>query len=284
MKSAVSRVVVAVSVVAALGATAACGGSGDDGEKSAKPGAGSAKGGGGAATRLEKAALVAGDVKGYKVEKPEARDASSGSAGAEPSKAPKAPEAAGKTDPAVCAPLAALLGPDTGTGPGPGAANSPKAKAHVGRILTGADGKDLTTTDVRLSAYAEADAERVMADLRAASKSKKCATFRVGAHRYFGVRPLSAPDKPRTPDKKGDEAVSYKLAHPKGEYVVRQTVTVVRDGGTLAVFDASNLYDPAGVQDDKEAERNGMEGIGTPKADEDPKVAATIVEAQLRKL
>lgn len=78
VKSAVSRVVVAVSVVAALGATAACGGSGDDGEKSAKPGAGSAKGGGDAATRLEKAALVAGDVKGYKVEKPEARDTSSG--------------------------------------------------------------------------------------------------------------------------------------------------------------------------------------------------------------
>jgi hypothetical protein len=180
----------------------------------------------------------------------------------------------------VCAPLAALLGPDAG----PGAANSPKAKAHVGRILTGADGKDLTTTDVRLSAYAEADAERVMAGLRAASKSKKCATFRVGGHRYFGVRPLSAPDKPQTPDKKGDEAVSYKLAHPKGEYVARQTVTVVRDGGTLAVFDASNLYDPAGVQDDKEAERNGMEGIGTPKADEDPKVAAAIVDAQLRKL
>ncbi|MFH8560514.1 hypothetical protein [Streptomyces sp. NPDC017988] len=273
MKSAVSRVVVAVSVVAALGATAACGGSGDDGKKSAKPGTGSAKGGGGAATRLEKAALVAGDVKGYKVEKPEAGDASSGSAGAEPS---KAPEAAGKTDPAVCAPLAALLGP--------GAANSPKVKAHVGRILTGADGKDLTTTDVRLSAYAEADAERVMAGLRAASKSKKCATFRVGGHRYFGVRPLSAPDEPQTPDKKGDEAVSYKLAHPKGEYVARQTVTVVRDGGTLAVFDASNLYDPAGVQDDKEAERNGMEGIGTPKADEDPKVAAAIVDAQLRKL
>ncbi|WP_399928457.1 hypothetical protein [Streptomyces kanamyceticus] len=278
MKSAVSRVVVAVSVVAALGATAACGGSGDGGKKPAKPGAGSAKGG--AATRLEKAALVAGDVKGYKVEKPEAREASSGSAGAEPSKAPKAPEEAGKTDPAVCAPFAALLGPDTG----PGAANSPKAKAHVGRILTGADGKDLTTTDVRLSAYAEADAERVMAGLRAASKSKKCATFRVGGHRYFGVRPLSAPDKSQTPDEKGDEAVSYKLAHPKGEYVTRQTVTVVRDGGTLAVFDASNLYDPAGVQDDKEAERNGMEGIGTPKADEDPKVAAAIVDAQLRKL
>ncbi|MEU5580216.1 hypothetical protein ABZ791_15620 [Streptomyces huasconensis] len=261
MKSAVSRVVVAVSIVAALGATSACGGSGgDDGEKSAKPGAGSAKGGD-AAARLEKAALVTGDVKGYEVEKP------------------KGAGKAGKADPATCAPLADILG--TGT--------SPRPEAYVSRTLTRTDDKDSTTTRVGLSAYAEADAERLMADLRAASKAKKCATFHVGGHRYFGVRPTAPTGAAgaagaNKPNLGGDEVVSYKLAHPMGEYVARQTITVVRDGGTLAVFDASNLYDPEGVQHDREAERNGMESVGTPKADEDPKVAAAIVDAQLGRL
>ncbi len=270
VKSAVSRVVVAVSIVATLGATSACGGSGgDDGEKSAKPGAGSAKGGA-AAARLEKAALATGDVKGYEVEKPKG----AGKAG----KAGTAGKA-GEADPAVCAPLADILG--TGT--------SPRPEAYVSRTLTRTDDKDSTTTRVGLSAYAEADAERLMADLRAASKAKKCATFHVGGHRYFGVRPTEATGAAgaagaNKPNLGGDEVVSYKLAHPMGEYVARQTITVVRDGGTLAVFDASNLYDPEGVQRDREAERNGMESVGTPKADEDPKVAAAIVDAQLGRL
>ncbi|UFQ17529.1 MULTISPECIES: hypothetical protein [Streptomyces] len=276
MKSAVSRVVVAVSIVAALGAASACGGSGgDDGGKSRKPGAGSAKGGA-AAARLEKAALATGDVKGYEVEKPKGAG-NPGKAG-NPGQVGN-PGKAGKADPAGCVPLADILG--TGT--------SPRPEAYVSRTLTRTDDKDSTTTRVGLSAYAEADAERLMADLRAASKAKKCATFHVGGHRYFGVRPTEATGAAgaagaNKPNVGGDEAVSYKLAHPMGEYVARQTITVVRDGGTLAVFDASNLYDPEGVQHDREAERNGMESVGTPKADEDPKVAAAIVDAQLGRL
>ncbi|AZM54960.1 hypothetical protein DMA15_22300 [Streptomyces sp. WAC 01529] len=267
-----SRVVVAVSVVAALGATAACGGGGDDGKDSAKPGAGASKdastdaskGGAEAAGRLEKAALATGDVKGYKVEKPKTPDASAAAA-----------PAAGKTSPAVCAPLTALLDPDVSAKPKP--KSVPEPKAHVGRILTNPGGRALTTTDVGLSAYTRADAERVMADLRTAAKSKKCAAFRVDGRRYLDVKALPAPDK-------GDEAVSYKLTHRKGEYTARERVTVVRDGSTLLTFDASNLYDPAGVQDDREAEREGMKGIGTPKADEDPKVDTAIIDAQLGKL
>ncbi|MBW5421022.1 hypothetical protein GKQ77_05500 [Streptomyces sp. BG9H] len=277
MKSAVSRVVVALSVVAALGATAACGGSGDDGDgggggkDSAKPGvgvgagAGASKGGADAAARLEKAALATGDVKGYKVEKPKAPDAS----------APAAP-AAGKTSPAVCAPLTALLAPDASQKPQPKPKPKPKPKAHVGRILTNPADNAHTTTHVELSAYTQADAKRLMADLRTATKSKKCAAFRVDGLRYLDVKALPAPDK-------GDEAVTYKLVHRKGEYTARERVTVVRDGSTLMTFDASNLYDPAGVQDDREAEREGMQGIGTPRADEDPKVDTVIVDAQLGK-
>ncbi|MEU7579584.1 hypothetical protein AB0B50_18480 [Streptomyces sp. NPDC041068] len=251
MKSAVSRAVVAVSVVAALGASAACSAGGDDdGKKSAKPGAS-----GGAAAKLEKAALATGDVKGYKIEKPEAAEAEG------------ADRPTGKPSPAECAPLAAVL--DVG------APSKPKARA--GRVVTPTSDEDVTTTRVELSAFAEADAKKAMADLSAATKSKKCADFRVGDQRYFGVEALPAPDK-------GDEAISYKVAQRKGEYVTRESATVVRSGSTLVAFDASNLYDPEGVQRDKEAAKDGMDGTGTPTADEDPKVAPALVDAQLAKL
>ncbi|MFI1681027.1 MULTISPECIES: hypothetical protein [unclassified Streptomyces] len=253
MKSAVARVVAAVSVVVALGASAACG-SGDgggDAEKDAKPRASAGP------SKLEKAALTAGDVKGYEVEKPDESGSSSAAA----------PPPAGKPSPTECGPLAAMLDVRT----------SGKARDHVRRILTATGGGDFTTTRVGLSSYAESDAKKTMADLRASARSKKCSTFRVGEERYIGVRALPSPNK-------GDEAVSYKIAHRKGEYVLRESVTVVRSGATLAVFDASNLYDPEGVQRDKDAEKDGTGGIGTPTADQDPKVAPGIVTAQLGKL
>ncbi|MEU8954006.1 hypothetical protein AB0C93_06860 [Streptomyces sp. NPDC048518] len=260
MKSAVSRVVVAVSVAAALGASAAC--SGDAG--------GDGGGGGGvgkrskryadAAAKLEKAALTSGDVKGYEVEKPRS---SGGARGTESSEAGGEPPA-GKPAPAECAPLAAP------------AVKAP-VKAHVSRTLTATSDKDVTTTGVGLSGYTEADAKRAMAELRAAAKSKKCGSFHIGARRYLGVVRLPAPDR-------GDEAVSYKIAHRTGDYVTRRSVTVVRSGSTLAVFDASNLYDPEGVQSDREAEKDELGGAGTPTADEAPKVSARIVDAQLAKL
>ncbi|WP_141753866.1 MULTISPECIES: hypothetical protein [Streptomyces] len=283
MKSAVSRVVVAVSVVAALGASAACSSGGDDGKKPAKPGASSGSGAGaqgGAAGRLAKAALASGDVKGYEVETPDESEAG----------ADAGPGATGAASPAQCGPLVSV--------PGGGATAKTRAKAGADRVLTPRNDKDLTTTEVRLSAFAEKDAERIMADLRAASTAKKCADFHVGDLRYVGIKPLPTPDKQGGSGKKGergeqgepgrsgagDEAVSYQMAHRKGAYTRRETVTVVRTGGTLAVFTASNLYDPEGVQRDKEAAKDGMEGIGTPTADQDPKVAPAIVDAQLAKL
>ncbi|MEU6989893.1 hypothetical protein ABZ953_04410 [Streptomyces sp. NPDC046465] len=271
MKSAVSRAVVAVSVAAVLGASAACSSSG----------AGDGGGGGGgdrnpakrhaSASTLERAALTAGDIKGYDVEDPNASGESGrsgGSGGSGESGAGAAAPPAGKPSAAECGPLAAALG--AGAAPG-------RTKAHVGRVLTPADGKELTTTGVDLSGRTKAGAEHAMADLRAASKSKKCTAFRIGDDRYVGLEPLPAPDK-------GDEAVSYKAAHRKGDYVTRESVTVVRSGSTLVVFDASNLYDPESVQNDREAAKDGTEGIRSPTADEDPTVAPKIIDAQLAKL
>lgn len=295
MKSVVSRSAVAVTVLAALGSAAACGGSGGDGGGGDGGGAGgerskaSAAPSKGPAARLERAALATGDIKGYEVERPEASDA-----------AKRAAARSGQASPAKCAPLAAL----------------PEPKARVDRVVTGADGKHHTTTDVELAAYAVADARNAMTDLREATepvgatevvgttkavgetevfgaakaatvvkaaKPKGCATFRVGGHRYFGLHPLPAPDK-------GDEAVSYAYAHREGEFVIRERVTVVRRGGTLMTFAASNLYDPEGVQDDRQAERAGggaldeEDGGSAPTADENPEVAPEIIDAQLGNL
>ncbi|MEV5980055.1 hypothetical protein [Streptomyces sp. NPDC052114] len=269
MKSSVSRFVVAASVVAALGASAACSSSGDDDKKQAKPGASADAGSqDGAAGRLAKAVLASGDVKGYEVETPDESEAGANAG----------PGAAGAASPAECGPLVSV--------PGSGSMAKARAKGGADRVLTPKSDKDLTTTEVRLSAFAEKDAKRVMADLRAASTSKKCADFHAGDLRYVGIKPLSTADKRGGSGASGagDEAVSYEMAHRRGEYTKRETVTVVRDGGTLAVFTASNLYDPEGVQRDKEAAKDGMEGVGTPTADEDPKVAPEIVDAQLAKL
>ncbi|MFJ2767381.1 hypothetical protein [Streptomyces sp. NPDC087300] len=269
MKSAVARAVVAASVVAALGSVAACGGSGDDDAKSAKPGAsegagagtgsgadggqGDGRRGGGsrAATALEKSAIAADDIKGYKVEKADEA----------------APRPAGPVSPAVCAPLAAVLGPGA----------PPKAEAHAGRVLNRSGENDPTTTDVGLSAYPRGVAEKSMDGLRAALKSKKCSTFGVGGDRFLGVHALPGQDR-------GDESVSYQLALRRGKFITRESVTIVRDGGTLVAFEASNAYDPEGVQQDRENEKDGMKGGGTATADQDPKVAPAIVEAQLGKM
>ncbi|MFG2649997.1 hypothetical protein [Streptomyces sp. NPDC048436] len=259
MKSAVSRGVVTASVVVALGLTAACSGGGGDakgggdgGSGGAQPSKSAATGESSAATKLEaeleKAALATGDVKKYEVAK-EPEKGSEGSAG-------KATPPVGRVDPAECRPLSDLLT----------AAAPPQSKAHVSRTLTSTDVADATTTEVVLLAYGQADgdvdgdAEKTMDTLRTATKSKKCATFREGAHRYIGVRPQPAPVG-------GDEAVSYKLASRAGEFLARDRVSVVRSGSTLIAFRASNIFDPT----------------ARTRAS-DPKVAETIVDAQLAKL
>ncbi|MFG2499901.1 hypothetical protein ACGFSB_17005 [Streptomyces sp. NPDC048441] len=245
MKSAVSRGVVVVSVMATLGFAAGCsdgdgGGGGKKPSKSAEAGTPSAEG------KLESAALAAGDVKKYKLEKE-----SAGSAG-------EARRPAGPVHPAECRPLSEMLK----------AAAPPKAKAHVSRVLSSTDVADTTATEVVLFAYGQADAEKTMDTLRTATKSKKCATFGEGGRRYFGVRPQPARGG-------GDEAVSYKLANRSGEFIDRSRVTVVRSGSTLIAFRAASVFDPEPVQADEES-GDGMTA--------DPKVSDAIVDAQLAKL
>ncbi|MFI8926483.1 hypothetical protein ACIG3E_02200 [Streptomyces sp. NPDC053474] len=288
MKSAVSRVVVAASVVATLGLTAACGGGdgdGRDGGKSsteqAKPkgsggggpgGTGAADGsgasggssegssggssGGGAPAKLTAASLAKGDVRGHEVtpRKPNKLEAAWAGAAASP---------------AACAPLADLLT----------SATPPGAKGHVGRTVTGKSTRDMSTTDIELYAYDDDDAaERALADLRAATKAKKCAVFRTGELRYSGVTALTAPDK-------GDEAVGYRLGGRQGEFVKRWTVTVVRKGSTLVSFAASSLYDPQSVaRDDESLEDGGSDQPTADRADTQPKVPAAVMDAQLAKV
>ncbi|WP_190084466.1 hypothetical protein [Streptomyces longisporoflavus] len=188
--------------------------------------------------KLEKAALASGDVKKYKVEKAPAKAAGEA-----------------RVTPAECRPLAEMLD----------AAAPQESKAHVSRALSSTDVANTTTTEVVLLAYDQGDAEKTMDTLRAATKSKKCATFGDGGHRYFGTRPQPAPVT-------GDEAVSYKLANRSGEFLERHRVSVVRSGSTVIAFRAVNIFDPQAA---------GAEENGNPA---DPVVAEEIVDAQLAKL
>ncbi|MFD5702168.1 hypothetical protein [Streptomyces lasiicapitis] len=291
MKS-VSRVVVAVSVAAALGLTAACssGGDGDggdggrDGGKSstsqAKPkgpgggasgGGGSEAGGSGgsggsdgsggespAAKKLTASALAKGDLDRYDYDV----------LAKEQSKLEAASDGA-PANPSACRPLSDMLA----------AATPPGAKAHLGRTAATKSNRDSASTDIELFAYADSGAARkALKELRAAAKSKRCETFRAGNMRYSGVAPLPAPDK-------GDESVAYKLGSRQDEYVKRRTVVVVRDGSTLLSFAATNFYDPAGVAGDEESrDSGGLDSPGPDKADDAPKVPPVLIDAQLSKM
>ncbi|EPH45864.1 hypothetical protein STRAU_1060 [Streptomyces aurantiacus JA 4570] len=286
---------VAVSVAAALGLTAACsggdgdGGDGRDGGESstsqAKPkgpdggagdsGAGGGSGGGGsaaggsdgsdgsgdespAARKLTVSALAKGDLDRYDYdvlakERSRFEVASDGA----PAK------------PAACRPLSDMLA----------SATPPKAEAHLGRTVTPKGRSGASPTDIEMFAYDDTGAARkALTELRAATKAKRCATFRAGTMRYSGVASLPAPDK-------GDEAVAYKLGSHQDDYVKRRTVVVVRDGSTLVSFAATNFYNPADVARDEEVrEPGGLDVPGPDKADDEPKVAPAVIDAQLDKV
>lgn len=264
MKSAVSRAVVAVSVMAALGGVAACSGSGDGGgggggdEKSSssrhKPDAERVSP---AERRLAKSALANGDVKGYKVEAAEEAE--------EADEGPKPERGGGPkgTAPASCRPLADMI---RHTAP-------PRAKARVGRQVTGPDKLNGPAIAVELFAYEASGAGKAMDELRSAAESKKCARFSSDGRRYMGVEPRKAPDK-------GDEAVSYQVGSRVGDTLLRRTVTVVRSGSTLLAFVASDVFDPELAQLEQESP-DGSAGGG--KGD-DPETPAAVLDAQLAKV
>lgn len=237
MKSTVSRAVVAASVTVALGLTAACGGDGgDDGKKASDPAksaqqagaskgdgeAGASKGDGGkpaagtsgasaaSAAALEKAAFADGDLKGYKVQKMSEADM---------------PAQTVPSDPAACQPFANMFM----------FATEPAAESRVGRTLTGPDELDATVVSLALLAHEKADAEKVMDDLRAATK--KCTAYEHADSRYRDVAALPAP-------KAGDDAVSYKVVGVIEGQQTPMSFTVVRSGSTLAAFYSINLLQP----------------------------------------
>ncbi len=287
VKSAVSRVVVAVSVAAALGLTAACGGGdgdggGDrDGGKSstsqAKPkGPGGGAGGSGAeggsggsadaspeARKLKAKVIAAGDLKRAALKR-------YGVTPRERSKLEAASDGAATT-PAACRPLSDMMA----------AATPPKAKAHAGRAVAPKSVRDdLATTDVELFAYDSPDsARKALRDVRSALRSKECGAFRAGGVRYSGVAPEAAPDK-------GDESVAYKLGSRQEQLVKRHAVVVVRDGSTLVSFAARNYYDPESVagEDESRKDGGGTDLPGSDKADEEPEVPSAVVDAQLDKV
>lgn len=290
MKTTVSRAVVAVSVTAALGLTAACGGGdgeggdGRDGRDAGKPstpqaqpkgpgGAGddsAADGGSGSggaenpedrspAARKLRAALVAkDDLRRYEVGPRERSKLEALSDGA-------------PADPAACRPLSDMLAPAT----------PPKARAHAGRTV---GPKSLraedAATDVELFAYDSADdARAALRDLRSAATSKKCGAFRAGGARYSGVASRPAPDE-------GDESVAYKIGSRGESYVRRHSVVVVRDGSTLVSFAAKNFYDPQGVASEEKSRKGGggTDFPGPAKADEEPVIPSAVMDAQLDKM
>ncbi|MEU6273248.1 hypothetical protein ABZ871_12700 [Streptomyces populi] len=228
MKSVTGRFLVGIGVTAALAATAACGGQGTDDKDSGtkKPAA--------KATpavqeglkplteaQLTKAVVTKEDVKGYRV-------------GDTPDD--EIPEVSVPAKPAGCQALADmfLLGTE------------PDATARVSRSVTSLKATDATVLRVGLLAQKEADAKKVVADLRA--QSEKCTSYEHTDYHYTEVKPGKAPAL-------GDEAVSYSMTSDIEGTKIPVTYTVVRSGSTLAVFYAMNALGgkapevPAGVME-----------------------------------
>ncbi|UUU24449.1 hypothetical protein [Streptomyces sp. DSM 40750] len=224
MQSKMSRAAVAVSVVATLGFTAACGGGGDEDKAvettpSASADAtagGDAKNekdsaGQGALTeaQLKEAALAKGDVKGYKIADMPADEMPAETVPAEP---------------AACQPIANMFY----------FTSDPKAKARVGRTATPEDALSASVTSLALAAHEQGDAEKVIADLREATE--KCTKYEDVGNKYSGVEALPAPEQ-------GDEAVSYKMKGDIEGAEIPMSFTVVRSGSTLIGFYSMNMLD-----------------------------------------
>ncbi|MDW8810288.1 hypothetical protein P1P68_37190 [Streptomyces scabiei] len=224
MRSKVSRAVVAISVAAALGLTAACGGGGDESKDGktkptaagtaaadAKDGKGGEGGGKAALTeaQLKEAALAKGDVKGYKIADMPAEDM------------PGVPVPA---KPAACQPLANMFN----------FTSDPQPKARAGRTVTSENKLSASVVSLALAAHEQSDAEKVMADLRTATEN--CDGYEHVGNTYTGVEALPAP-------KQGDEAVAYKLKADIEGAKIPMSFTVVRSGSTLIGFYSMNMLD-----------------------------------------
>jgi hypothetical protein len=221
MKSKMSRAAVAVSVVATLGFTAACGGGGDEdrGAESKPSTAGSATAAGdtkdGAGkpalteAQLKQAALAKGDVKGYKIADMPAEDMPAETVPAEP---------------AACQPLANMFF----------FTSDPQAKARTGRTVTSEDELSASVISLALAAHEQSDAEKVMADLRKATEN--CTGYEHVGNKYTDIETLAAPEQ-------GDEAVAYKMKGDIEGAKIPMSFTVVRSGSTLIGFYSMNMLE-----------------------------------------
>ncbi|WP_231626460.1 hypothetical protein [Streptomyces apocyni] len=215
-----SRVVMAASVVAALGFTAACGGSDSGSEGKDKPSAEKTTEAAKpkpqpqaealSADELEEAALAKGDVKGF-------------------SKVVKTPKdempvifipASDKK----CQPLANLFF----------FATRPGADARVGRTLLPDGLMNTTANTVALMAYKQSDAEKVIGDLRTATED--CTKYEHVEYQYSDVKALPDP-------KLGDESVSFQMVGDIEGDKMGTSYTVVRSGSTVVGFRAMDMLD-----------------------------------------
>ncbi|WP_229913725.1 hypothetical protein [Streptomyces capitiformicae] len=219
MKSKMSRAAVAVSVVATLGLTAACGGGGDEVKEAEKKPSASASAsekakdtaGQAALTeaQLKKAALVDGEVKGYTIADMPADEMPADTVPAEP---------------AACQSIANMFF----------FTSDPKAKARVGRTVTPKDELSGSVISLALAAHEQSDAEKVMAELRTATEN--CTKYEHVGNKYSGIEALTAPEQ-------GDEAVSYKMKGDIEGTKIPMSFTVVRSGSTLIGFYSMNMLD-----------------------------------------
>ncbi|MDG4862466.1 hypothetical protein P8605_30455 [Streptomyces sp. T-3] len=233
MKSTVSRVVLAASVVAALGFTTACSGEGDDGgkgdDKPSKSASAGTSGGSGddktddgktddapdeeakgagplTEAQLKQAILSGSEVKGLKFD---------GGPGDDLEKPVT-----------VDGPCQALA--DVAT------LNShPEAKARTAAMGMPTDFSAMNI--VGLLAHEQADATKIVADVRTAVG--KCQTFKAADGAFSGTKALPDP-------KGGDEGVAYSM-QTQGDDGDKQAVTfnVIRSGSTVAVFYSGDLRD-----------------------------------------
>ncbi|MFD8869905.1 hypothetical protein ACFV1F_37200 [Streptomyces sp. NPDC059590] len=230
MSKSVSRVVLAVTAVAALGLVTACSGDSDGDKKSDKSSeqtAGKTPGGDKAVAAplakadLEKAVIVKADVKGFEVEKMTDKEYADGGA----AKAAKA----------ECQPLAQMMGAEQNP--------VPKASAYAtfASGTPGGDDADLGLTGmIRVSSYAEAGAEQTISDLRGALKA--CAGgFK--ATDGSGDKADVSKVETLTAPKLGDEALAYTVTDKQEGAAVK--FTVVRSGTHLSVFFGVNIANPA---------------------------------------
>lgn len=238
VKSVPGRVLVGIGVMTALAATAACGG--QDTDSKGKSDSGSSKKPAATAkpaaeeglkplteAQLTKAVITKADLKGYRV-------------GDTPDD--EIPEVSVPANPAKCQALADmfLLGTE------------PDATARVSRSVTSLTATDATVLRVGLLAQKEADAKKVVADLR--TQSGTCSSYEHTDYHYTGVKPAKAPAL-------GDEAVSYTMTSDIDGTKIPVTYTVVRSGSTLAVFYAMNVL-----------------------GEKAPEVPTSVVEAQVTKI